>query len=266
MRRILSLSLMLAAATLASAVDDDSAAAWLGVVLGDAIDGGVQVVAVVPGGPAARAGLLRGDLLVAVADAVATDRGAVAEVLRSVEPGRRIAVRILRRGQLIERQVDTGRRPSLALGPAAALIRSGRRLDTLLGSRLVEMSPELRRHYGAPGDAGLLVAAVDPDGLAARAGLRVGDVVVRVCDVKVTGPYGVDPCAGRESGSVALEVVRERETTLLKADAPRSYAPPPRPEEGAATAVELRARWIEQEIERLRRRLAELEEELARLK
>jgi membrane-associated protease RseP (regulator of RpoE activity) len=49
---------------------------------------------------------------------------------------------------------------------------------TYLGVTLVELTPELREHYGAPKDAGVLVSSVEENGPAARAGLKVGDIVL----------------------------------------------------------------------------------------
>jgi hypothetical protein len=49
-----------------------------------------------------------------------------------------------------------------------------------IGVRPIEMTPELRQHFGAPKDAGILVGSVEPDGPAAKAGLEVGDIVTRV--------------------------------------------------------------------------------------
>jgi len=48
-----------------------------------------------------------------------------------------------------------------------------------LGVRLLEMTPELRAHYGAPRDAGVLVAGVESGSPAEKAGLRAGDIITR---------------------------------------------------------------------------------------
>lgn len=55
-----------------------------------------------------------------------------------------------------------------------------------LGVAVVQISPELRAHFGAPRDRGVLVDTVRPDSPAARAGVRVGDIVLEV-DGDATG-------------------------------------------------------------------------------
>lgn len=49
-----------------------------------------------------------------------------------------------------------------------------------IGMKPVEMTPELRQHFGAPGDAGVFVGSVEKDGPAAKAGVQVGDIVTKV--------------------------------------------------------------------------------------
>lgn len=49
-----------------------------------------------------------------------------------------------------------------------------------LGIVALPISSELRSHLGAPRDRGVLIDAVRPDSPAARAGLRVGDIVTDV--------------------------------------------------------------------------------------
>ena len=58
-----------------------------------------------------------------------------------------------------------------------------------LGVATTELTPELRRHFGVPEEAGVLVAKVVDDSAAARAGVQVGDILTAVggSDVESTG-------------------------------------------------------------------------------
>lgn len=49
-----------------------------------------------------------------------------------------------------------------------------------LGVMVMSLTPELRKHFGAAEDHGVLVAHVEPDTPAAASGIAVGDVIVEV--------------------------------------------------------------------------------------
>lgn len=88
-----------------------------------------------------------------------------------------------------------------------------------LGVHLVELTPELRTHFGAGDDAGLLVGSVEAGSPAELAGLRVGDVLTRVGGEPVAGSFDVlrkvRPLTAGQG--VALEVVREGRVETLSA-------------------------------------------------
>ncbi len=46
-----------------------------------------------------------------------------------------------------------------------------------LGVGLVDLTPELRTHFGAPGDAGVMVSHVEDGSPADKAGIQVGDIL-----------------------------------------------------------------------------------------
>jgi len=54
-----------------------------------------------------------------------------------------------------------------------------------LGVMVMSLTPELRKHFGAPADRGVLVAQVMPGTPAAAAGIEVGDVIVDVRDHQI---------------------------------------------------------------------------------
>lgn len=96
-----------------------------------------------------------------------------------------------------------------------------RRFDggSRLGISLVDITPELRTHFGAPKDAGVLVGGVEKDSPASRAGIEVGDVVTSVDGEKFESSWELGrEIRGKTAGdSVALEVVRKGASRKLTA-------------------------------------------------
>jgi membrane-associated protease RseP (regulator of RpoE activity) len=86
-----------------------------------------------------------------------------------------------------------------------------------LGIRLLEMTPELRTHFGAPKDAGVLVAGVESESPAAKAGIKVGDIVTRADGEKIeSGRDLTHVVRGMKSGeTLKVEVSRDRAVKLL---------------------------------------------------
>jgi hypothetical protein len=80
-----------------------------------------------------------------------------------------------------------------------------------LGVELTSLTAELRGHFGAPGDAGVMVARVEDDSPAAAAGLRVGDIITSVDGETVASPQLVGMAVrSHEPGeTVQLMVVRD---------------------------------------------------------
>jgi membrane-associated protease RseP (regulator of RpoE activity) len=56
-----------------------------------------------------------------------------------------------------------------------------------LGVDVIDLTVELRRHYGAPADRGVMVSAVAEDSPAAAAGVLVGDILLRFDGEPVVG-------------------------------------------------------------------------------
>lgn len=86
-----------------------------------------------------------------------------------------------------------------------------------LGVQLLGMTAELRSHFGAPEDAGVLVSLVADDSPASAAGLRVGDIVTSIDGQDVSVPAEVARrISGFEDGaSASLEVWRDRRVQTL---------------------------------------------------
>jgi len=86
-----------------------------------------------------------------------------------------------------------------------------------LGVRLIGITDELRKHYGAPEDAGVLVGGVEPDSPAAKGGIQVGDLITKVDGDEVESSWDLSREIRRKDkgDSVKLEIVRDRRVREL---------------------------------------------------
>jgi membrane-associated protease RseP (regulator of RpoE activity) len=99
-----------------------------------------------------------------------------------------------------------------------------------LGITLMGLTPELRTHFGAASTQGVLVARVEAGSPAAKAGVRVGDVLTKTNEQSVDDAQDVlSAIANEKKGdAVDLAVIRDHKAMNLKAvlsDDP----PPPMP-------------------------------------
>jgi membrane-associated protease RseP (regulator of RpoE activity) len=82
-----------------------------------------------------------------------------------------------------------------------------------LGVQLLDITPDLRAFFGAPRDAGVLVAEVEPASPAAKAGLQTGDVILRV-----------DGEGMESSGELSRAVRRKKAGETVKLEIERNKA------------------------------------------
>ena len=76
-----------------------SGRAYLGVRVATIVGGGVLVSAIVPGGPAAKAGIKSGDVILAVKGQPTPTADVLVSVLADLHPGQKVPVKLLRHGK-----------------------------------------------------------------------------------------------------------------------------------------------------------------------
>ena len=86
-----------------------------------------------------------------------------------------------------------------------------------LGVGLTELTPELRTHFGAPENAGVMVSSVEPGSPADKAGLQVGDILVRLNGAPVASVTDLHRLLTRATvgAAVPVQVVRGTELVAL---------------------------------------------------
>lgn len=86
-----------------------------------------------------------------------------------------------------------------------------------IGIQPVEMTPDLRQHFGAPRDAGVFVGSVEADGPAAKAGLQVGDIVTKIDGDAVGSPRELSRLVRhRKAGeTITVDLLRNKAAKTL---------------------------------------------------
>jgi membrane-associated protease RseP (regulator of RpoE activity) len=204
---------------------------------------GVLINEVIEGGPAQKAGLLDGDVILQLNGKAVSDYAALTESLRTLAPGRTTSVLVLRDGKQKTVDVEIGKREDLGdLKELENLPRpdgenphvyfySNREGDgdsegdsehriiirTMddnrgwLGVKLDALNGQLGEYFGVKNGAGVLVTEVIDDSPAAKAGLQAGDVIVKVGDADVASPDALhEAMTDTEPGDdLALQVLRK---------------------------------------------------------
>lgn len=171
--------------------------------LGDRARGGALIADVVPEGPAARAGLRPGDVVVSV-DGQPVQEGR--DLLRAVldrDIGARVRVEVVRSGRRQPLVLTTAARPDDGQTPPSPAPAPAPARSPTEGLSLAPLTPAQRTQVGTPG---ALVTDVAPGSEADRAGLRRGDVIVEADGREVRAPDQV--ASAVQNGRVLLRVRR----------------------------------------------------------
>lgn len=139
--------------------------------------GGALVGDVTPDSPAAKNGIQRGDIILALNGQAVTSPDTLSVRISEMTPGAVVHLKIFRNGQTLEKDVKLGTYPKN--GPTAA--GPGNAPATALkGVQVENLTPELAQQLGISAKSGVVVNSVDPSSAAAAAGVQRGDVIQEV--------------------------------------------------------------------------------------
>ncbi len=159
---------------------------WLGVAIQDVTDElatsfgvrereGVLVADVIKGGPAEKAGVRPGDVVVEFNGSKIREVPDLQRRVASVTPGETVKLTVVRDKQPVAVSVAIGEMPSEEAAVAAV-----ERETEGLGMQVDTLTADAADRLGLPFSQGLIVTDVASGGPADRAGLRRGDVIIEV--------------------------------------------------------------------------------------
>ena len=269
---------------------------------------GVLINEIYEGSPAEAAGLMKGDIILTFDGEKATDIKKLVGMVRDSDPGDTVEVTVLRENSEMMLMATLGERqaedmvwvspdlaevgvelldmladmrvniPEIELG-MAGFARRGK-----LGVYVEDLSGGLAEYFEVPDNKGVLVEDIVEDGPADKAGIKPGDVIIRIGDDRVVDTASlVRAVAKTESGEpTRVEIVRKGRRMELAAtiEHPEIDREALRhkllmmegstdPEARAFILQNLNEKergLLEEELEQLREELQELKKELSKLK
>jgi serine protease Do len=166
-------------------------------------------------GPAAKAGIQPGDVIVEVNGKKVTDSRNLRLMVAQTSPGTKTTVKYLRNGKDKTVTVNLGELPSRQVASTEERpAPSGRRAEGLSGVELTDVDARWRRQFELPSDIrGAVVTSVDTDSEAYEAGLRPGDIILEINRQKVANSRELSDISRKNKGGRTLLRVWSRGTS-----------------------------------------------------
>jgi len=189
---------------------------------------GALIAGMTDGGPAAKAGVQNGDVVLSFDGKPVADERALPRMVADAQVGKTVNIEVLRKGQRktmpisVQKLPDEEKVASLdsktPAKPGAAAPKPP--VEVNLGMTLAPLSPESRRRFRLDTKVqGVVVTEVDADSPAGQKNIRPGDVITEVAQQKVISPDEVSDKldAERKAGHkvVLLQVSRGGELTFI---------------------------------------------------
>jgi serine protease Do len=173
---------------------------------------GALVASVSPGGPAARAGIQRGDVIVEFEGRRIADSHQLPVLVAESRVGSTVRLTVVRDGR--EREIGVTiasmpEEPERRLSSAASRSSESERW----GLAVTDITPQLARRHGLASERGVIVTDVDPGSPAADAGLQPGDIVREVDREAVESTSEFRKALSRKSSDRHLLLVQRGDAT-----------------------------------------------------
>ncbi|MBW1999948.1 MAG: DegQ family serine endoprotease [Deltaproteobacteria bacterium] len=193
---------------------------WLGVLiqavtpelkekLGLEREGGALVADITKGGPAEKAGIKRGDVIITFDGREIKEMRDLPYIVASTPVGKVVEVEVVRKGKRKTFKVKIGELKGEKGIPAPG------KAAPKLGMAVEELTSELARTYGLSETSGIIVVGVERGSPAEEAGIRVGDLILEIDQVPVENIEQFEKkLSSYKEGDKILFLIRRQRGTL----------------------------------------------------
>jgi serine protease Do len=200
---------------------------WLGVMiqpvtpeiadnLGAKDRKGVLVSDVTKDGPAHKAGLKRGDIILKIDDTETTDPAQLKNLIAAKGKATRVKVGLLRDNKPVELMVTLGELPDEARAGKNEPSQLKEDLGLFSGVTVKKLDPQIRERLRIPEEVkGVLVADVEAGSAAAEFGLQPGDIVMEVNRKATPDIPAFKQAVQKEAKRLLLLIYRDGNTLFL---------------------------------------------------
>ena len=191
-------------------------------------DTGVEITRVAPDSPAEKAGLKSGDVVLQINGNKVESLEQASKLVRETPVGREVKLEVFRNGASQTIIAKVGEHPQVpgipdGIGfrmPDVPRVIMGLR-NPMLGVEAESIDGQLAQYFGL--SDGVLVRTVMKGSAAEKAGVKAGDVIFKVDDVKVATPPEISARLRAAHGKpIPVVVMRERKEMSLTVEAPEA--------------------------------------------
>jgi Do/DeqQ family serine protease len=198
---------------------------WIGVTgegvtadiatsMGLAKPGGVVVQTLYPDGPADKAGLKAGDIVVGVNDRDVMDPGGLRFRLATLAVGTTAKINVIRKGEAVDLSVPLIAPPDT---PAAQeTVLDGK--QPLNGALIGNLSPALSEELGIQEWRGVAIMKIKRGSYADRFGMRPGDLLVKINDTRIENVGDAVTALAPAVGKWSITVSRNGKAKTIEVD------------------------------------------------
>ena len=203
---------------------------------------GVEVTMVDQDAPAGKAGIKEHDVILDFNGAPVESEEQLRRMIRETPVGRTVSLGISRDGNPMKISLQLAQHDKVVLGnhieippipplpdmdmanridvPNIMVVRS---LSSTLGVQTENLGQQLGDYFGVKNGEGVLVRSVEKGSPAEKAGMKAGDVIVRVADEKLSDRADLSRVMRkhREGGKVSLGIVRDKHEQTVTVDLPQ---------------------------------------------